>query len=286
MKTLICALVAAAALAGPARAGDKPPIFVRTAAVPDKPGFAIDPAKAYVMLRGDMPVAMYLMRVPSAEDKATYEAFRMRGLAAARAKYPKKLKDYGDAMEAFNANGGEMPRKPIEPTEENFQVTPFEVLTAISIGPLYRFAKSKSGESTYLQELTPGEYRLYGPIVYTGAGLAGACYCMGSVKFEARAGEITDLGVILAKQSPMPLAPADDSSKPIELVPATFLGPAPAGMALDPRLASLPIRRAEFHPVGKLPNYFGIAVDRIPPIPGVIAYDRDRIVDLTATHAQ
>jgi hypothetical protein len=32
----------------------------------------------------------------------------------------------------------------------------------------------------------------------------------------------------------------------------------------------------------ELPNYFGLSIDRFPAIDGVMRYDRDRIVDLTA----
>jgi hypothetical protein len=57
-------------------------------------------------------------------------------------------------------------------------------------------------------------------------------------------------------------------------------------MTLDPRIASLPIRRAEFHAVGKLPNFFGVRLGRIPAMPGVIDYDHDRIIDLAGGEAQ
>lgn len=285
-KALICAAAAALALAGPALAGDKPPVFVETMAVPDKPGFAIDPARGYVLLRGDISTAMYLMRVPSDADATAYAAYRARELARAHEKYVRKLKQYEDQIAAPAQAGVARPVKPIEPTDENFQAIPFEVLTAISIGPLNRFAKVKGGASTYLQMLTPGEYRLYGPIVVTPSGPMGACYCMGSVKFEVRAGEITDLGALLLKGLPLQRPPEGDSSMPLLGDPSVYLRPAPPELPLDSRLASLPIRPAIFHPVGKLPNYYGIQVARIPPIPGVIAYDRDRIIDLTAGGAR
>lgn len=279
----ICAAAAAFAFAVPALAGDKPPPLVETAAIPDKPGFAIDPAKAYVLLRGDMPTAMFLVRVPSDADKAAYAAYRAYALAKAHDKYESQLRQYEQSKGNPPPPGADPLVKPVEPTEANFQATPYEKLTAISIGPVNRFAKEKSGASTYLQMLTPGEYRLYGPIAIAAEGPTGACYCMGSVKFEVRAGEITDLGVMLYKGMPKQAKPDGDSSMPLLGEPSGFLVDAPPEMVLDPRLASLPIRRAEFHPVGKLPNYYGIQVGRIPAMPGIIAYDRDRIIDLTAS---
>jgi hypothetical protein len=282
IRKLICALAAAAAFAAPAGAQDtKTPVFMETRAVPNKPGFAIDPAKGYVLLRSDLGSSLFLSRVPSADDKAVYERWRLALLAKARAKYPGKVRDYEKAFEVARTTGGEFPVRPVEPTEENFQATPFDLLTMVSIGPLFRYAKSKDKGSTYLQELTPGEYRIYGPILISPSGPMGTCFCMGSVKFEVRAGEITDIGAILSKDMPPP-PPADDSSMP-QAISNAFLVPAPPELPLDPRLAGMPMRRAVFQPVGKSPNYYGIAIGRIPPMPGVIAYDRDRIIDLTAT---
>lgn len=282
MRKLICALAALAAFSGTAHAGDKAPVFIETKAVPDKPGFAIDPAKAYVLLRSDEPTAMMFTRVPTAEEAATYEAYRLREFEKAHAKYLKKIKAWEEVVEFAKQNNRPVSGdKPIEPTRETFQATPYEMLTMVSIGPIFRFSKKDGGESTYLQALTPGDYRLYGPIYMANEGAVGSCYCMGSVKFTVRAGEITDLGVILSKGAAPTAAVVGDSSMPTTSVPVSFLGAAPAGMVLDPRIASLPMRRPELQPAGKLPNYYGVEVGRVPAIPGVIGYDRDRIVDLT-----
>lgn len=277
---LICALAVMASLAGTAHAGDKPPVYVETAAVPDKPSFTINPAKAYVLLRGDTSTAMKLARVADAEEQASYEAYRLREFEKAHAKYLKKAKLWEQQAKFLKASGKPLPPKPSEPLRDTFQVTPYEVLTMVSIGPIYRFAKSDT-QSTYLQALTPGEYRLYGPIYMAAEGAIGSCYCMGSVKFTARAGEVTDLGVILTRGVTAPTAPQGDSSMPTPFAAQVFLGEAPVGMTLDPRIAGLPIRRAAFRPVGKLPNYYGVELGRIPAMAGVIGYDRDRILDLT-----
>jgi hypothetical protein len=29
-----------------------------------------------------------------------------------------------------------------------------------------------------------------------------------------------------------------------------------------------------------MPNYFGVLIDRLAPIPGVLGYERDRVIDL------
>lgn len=287
MKKATPLVLAAMALASPALAGDKHPAFVESKAMKDKPAVTLDPARAYVMLRTDEAVPLYLMRVPSAADQAAYTALRAEAFAEARRKYAKKLASYERARKTAEATPkgtarSSIPERPVEPTEANFEFTPFGMMAAVGIGPRDRFAKGKGGTSTYLQELTPGEYRIYGPIlVANGAAPTGTCFCMGSVKFEARAGEIADLGVILTDQVAPPKAPSGDSSMPVLLRVPNYLGPAPSDMALDPRLAQTRLRRAEYRPVGKLPNYFGVTVGRIPAMEGVLRYQRDRIVDLT-----
>jgi len=273
-----------AMVAAPALADEEMPVFVSSAPVKDKPVVTLDPARGYVMLRTDVQTPIYLMKVPTAKDQAAYDRLRAAAFAEAREKYEKKQKAYERARAAYAKNPGfTMPEKPFEPTEANFQFTAFNLIASASFGPMNRFAKGEGGASTYLQEITPGEYRIYGPIFVGPQAMMGACYCMGSVKFEVRAGEITDMGVILSKGVELPKAPPGDSSMPVWLKFPDFLGAAPSGYALDPRLKAYTVRRAAYRPVGKLPNYFGITLSRIPEMPGVLRYERDRIVDLTGT---
>lgn len=287
MKALILSMLASLTLAAPALAGEKHPAFVESKPVKDKPAITIDPNRGYVMLRTDQATPLYLMRVPTAEDQAVYDRLRAEALDEARGKYAKKFASYQRAKaQADSTPKGvarpSVPEKPVEPTETNFEFTPFGMMAAVDIGPSNRFAKGKGGASTYLQELTPGEYRIYGPIqVDNGTPPLGTCFCMGSVKFAVRAGEITDMGVILTDRLAKPDRPAGDSSMPEMLDVPNYLGAAPADMLLDPRLAQAMVRRADYRPVGKLPNYLGVTVGRIPTMPGVLRYERDRIVDLT-----
>ncbi|MCX8475812.1 MAG: hypothetical protein MT490_08450 [Sphingomonas sp.] len=289
MNKLLLSALASLTLASPAIAGDKHPVFVETKAVKDKPVVALDPAKAYVMLRTDEAVPLYLMRMPTADEQAVYAELRSKALAEARGKYAKKRANYDRAVTAAaklpkGSPAPRIPDEPIEPTEANFEFTPFGAMAAVGIGPLDRFAKAKGGASTYLQELTPGEYRIYGHLVIGPNAALGSCFCMGSVKFEARAGEIVDMGVILTDGIARPKATPGDSSMPVVMDIPNYLGPAPAEMTLDPRLAQMTVRRAEYRPVGKLPNYFGVTIGRIPEMAGVFRYERDRIVDLAGTN--
>lgn len=273
-------LAALGLLAAPAIAKTKPPVFVESQPVKDKPVVALDPTKAYVLLRSDLATPLYLMKVPTAADQAAYDKLRADALAESREKYARKLVGYEqDRKLAAKTPNMRPPERPTEPTEDNFQFVSFEMMASVGVGPLNRFAKSKES-SVYLQELTPGTYRIYGLLSVMPNGAAvGSCFCMGSVKFTARAGEIADMGVIQAKVTPQRYE--GDSSHPADLAGQTFFAPAPAGMPNDPRLASARIVPARYHPIGKLPNYLGLTITRLPAMADVMRYDRDRIVDMS-----
>ena len=254
-----CALI----FVGSAAIAAKDPIYVTSTAVGNKPTLSADPAKGYALFRSTMPTSIYLIRVPDAADLKIYNETRAEALAEERAKYPRRMKSYERDVAIYERSHGTnpavtMPKKPIEPTEENFEYPAFETLAGAMLGGGGRFAKGEKGYSVYLQELTPGTYRIYG----SGALLMGLghCFCMGSVKFDVKAGEVADLGTLNAPDRLMPFRD---------------------GMAIDQRLSQWTVKPATFRPVGKLPNYFGVNVTRIQPIESVIAYDRDKILDAT-----
>ncbi len=288
MRALIAtAALAAALVASSAHAAKKEKVvFVEAGAVADKPVVSLDATRAYVMLRSDVAVPLHLMRVPDAEDQAKYDQLRADALIEAKEKYARKARAYERDMASWEkypkgSARPPKPEKPVEPTEENFEFVPFGLMTGVSIGPLFRFSKGSGGDkvSTYVHQLTPGTYRVYGMMsVIPGGGAYGSCFCMGSVKFEVKAGEITDLGRFVARE--LPKRDSSDNAKPLPLG-VDYKLPV-AGDAADPRLAALPVRPATLKPVGKLPNYFGMTIDRFPAIDGVMRYDRDKIVDLTS----
>ena len=53
-----------------------------------------------------------------------------------------------------------------------------------------------------------------------------------------------------------------------------------AGDRIDPRLASYTIVPAELHAGRRVPNYLGLEIDRVMPIDGVLAYRRDKVIDV------
>lgn len=133
----------------------------------------------------------------------------------------------------------------------------------------FRYTPRLSGK-TYLRAVRPGSYILYGNIAVGNNGAhVGVCLCMGSVRFEAPPGRIVDLGLIL-----WPHAGKTERPWGVSVIPY-----APE-MIVPARLAGLPRIVAEFHAAPKLPNLFGVEIDRHDPMPGVLAYDRDLPVDV------
>jgi hypothetical protein len=273
-------LLLAALLPLPALAKEKPPVFVEAKWVKDAPAITLDPAKAYVLLRtpGAMPVSF--VRVPSAEDQAAYDKLRAAAFEDAREDYAKKLKRWeAEKAAAARTPGLRVGPQPVEPTEANFQFVPFAQLANFGMGPFNRFANK--GGTVFLHAVTPGTYRLHGQNDPLLGG--GVCYCMGSVQFEAGAGTITDLGTLGADPAGMEPPVKNDSSAPRTFAFALALIPAGADAPLDPRLAALPRTPAKLRAAGKMANYWGIAVSRLPAVPGVLGYERDRVVDAAGT---
>jgi len=280
MRRAIVAAVLMSCLSAPAFA--KKVVFVESSPVADKPSVKLDPAKAYVLVRTEVPVPMMWIKDPSPEDLKTYNEMRAKALAKAKAKYVADARIYPALVKA-----GSKVEKPVEPTEENFQFTPFAALANVVFGPAFRFAKKDDGASTYLQEITPGTYSLYA------LGLSGnvqsICFCMGSLRFDVAAGEVVDLGRIGVDTQEGDTGrekvdrQTDDNSVP----PSTSfrLTPATADMEVDPRLAAAHIRPAAYRPAGKVPNFLGVIISRLPETPGVVRYERDHIIDLTAAPA-
>lgn len=206
----------------------------------------IDPAKAYIFVRSpEGRAAGTFLKTPTPAEIAHHEANPQRRL-------------YG--------------RDPY-PIDANMTVT---------FGPKSFFDRSgrPDGSFTYLTEVEPGEYTYLGPMIVTTHGPApGECYCMGSVKFVAKAGQITSLGDFLslgwADRKALMQTTIDPASIPDR--PA-----APTDWSVPDSLAQYPHAKAELRAVGRRDNFFNALVGRIPPVPGVLAYDRDAVIDLVA----
>jgi hypothetical protein len=137
-------------------------------------------------------------------------------------------------------------------------------------------------EWTYVVAVKPGTYIV--------AGVGFTSLCLGTVKFDAKPGVITDLGYILiARNREKTPAPElqdvvarirRDQFMPFVLAVRPFV----EGMPVPVAIANLPKVSADYHVVRSFPNYFHTLVDRIVPMPGLIDYDSEgHAIDLKAT---
>ena len=138
----------------------------------------------------------------------------------------------------------------------------------------------------HLIEVRPGTWWLYGQ--KTDAFLDGPwlnCLCMGTLRFETRAGTITDLGTIrdIAFETRGGKRPdrrgGNAGFRPDRERRAIVVEQAAADAPVPAILAAIPRERGAYRAAGWLPNIDGTRIDRISAMPGIIAYDRDRVVD-------
>lgn len=278
-KSLVLALVAASlplpALAAPA------PGYAVSAAVEEKNLASgkkqIDPAKGYIYFHGPARQTILLLKTPSDDQRSVFEADWKAALEKARRKYPGQLKTWQADAEVAKQAEIKLRPKPVEPTEQNFSIGNIETRMQVQIGPQYVYAKSET-DYGYLEEVEPGTYTIYGPMFVAPNGAAGGkCFCMGSVKFEVAAGQITNLGDFMTLAwmgADEPLRKHDPSlaGKPARAV----------NYDLPASLAGKAGQHAELRAAGKMNNFYGIVIDRMPAVPGVLAYERDKVIDLKA----
>jgi hypothetical protein len=225
---------------------------------------------AYLLLRtskaksGMFPIQHVLMRIPSPQELEAYRAAR-------KLAYDRALPEL-----TAKAKGGKV--QTIDEFEFDYdgKANSFVVDSGKFI---------EDGEMrTILLEVPPGSYVLYG-ITLGNRGLV-TCNCLGTVRFDARAGAITDVGSLYAdkvhKKSPVPHL--EDNLGPSmfqygfifgeALVPPDAATPVPAA------LKSLTVEPARFEVVGEYYEPGAGSINRLAPIPGLLGYNRGRAVDL------
>lgn len=249
----------------------------------------IEPDAGYIFVSGPLRQNALLLRLPDAATVADYEKDWAEALAKVQKKYPGKLKSWEQRAAVARQTKGRVPEKPIEPTAENFAIGAIELRDPVSFGPQYVFAKTEAPESfSYLTKVKPGRYAYYGPIFVAGGGaMAGFCYCMGTVAFEVKPGVITDTGnffLVGPGLDPdfLGTGPATGSEAGLYRPQGLAKDYGPLRFGVPDTLKAYPYAEADFRAYGKLDNFYGLSVSRMPPVPGVLAYDRDRVVDLKA----
>ncbi len=286
LRHLAAAIVALMLSIAPAEANDSPmKQFGSDAAV------QIDSSTAYLTYRTRMKAQLHFIRAVTPDDRAIYEKKRSIAFGRVHRSYETDLAEWQDKdaiwrnmAKAHKLNGALEPIRPVEPSEADFAYPAAEFGNLVSVGTGPQFDKG-ANTFTYLVAVQPGTYTLYGAFLGGNGAAIGTCLCMGSVKFEAAAGKVTDMGELRLPDEPAVVKsgaeyPKVEANKAGNLPPVLI--PSSPGLKPAGRLAGLPIVAADLHAADKIPNFFGILIDRLPSIPGILAYDRDAIIDLKA----
>lgn len=182
-----CALLASLSHAAPAVARDQ---------VDDDDPVAVQPGKAYIFYRTSRRLPVRFLREVGPAQRAAHEAERDRALARARRRSEQALRNWEqDVRNCGTRPSGAYCRaglgeRPVLATAENFAFPAPELGNFVTVerGPTFTRAE---GAFTYLMAVDPGTYILYGQITETPQNVStGTCLCMGSVRFEARPGQI------------------------------------------------------------------------------------------------
>lgn len=230
----------------------------------------LNAAKAYLLLRsstaksGMMSIRHVLLRVPTEQEIAAYRAAKE---AAYRAELPALTK---------KAKGGAVP------TIDQYA---FDYPGPTNLFDINSNEFLEDGDMrTFLVEVPAGTYVLYGSSV-GGVGLS-SCNCLGTVKFHAAPGMITNLGSLYIDKvhKPSPVPHLEDNIGPSMfqygfvigqgLVPTDDNTPTPAVLA---DLKTVP---AEYHAVGLFREPGAAGINRLAPVPGILGYDRGKVIDL------
>lgn len=219
----------------------------------------VAPQTAYLFVRTQSRLPLTFLREVTPAELTEWRTARAAALARAREQAARLFRNY--MLTVRDCEGRPAPcvnmAMPTPVTDEGFAFTPPEADNFVSLNPGRLFTRNGDGDFSYFIAVQPGTYMLYGALVIAN-GASGTCLCMGSVRFEARPGQITDLGLISPDVAVRPYEP---------------------GMARPDRLSGHPVAAAEWRAAGKVSNFFGILINRHPQLPGILSYRRDRVID-------
>jgi hypothetical protein len=139
--------------------------------------------------------------------------------------------------------------------------------------------------ATALAEVPPGDYVVYGEGY---SGFLYQCFCLGTVRFSAAAGEVVDAGtMVFAKAwepSPIPeLVGEVDLGRSAVMDYGLFavaIRPAQNGGTTLPMLDSARIKPARYRAVGPFVDTNVIHINRLAAMPGVLAYEQGKVIDV------
>lgn len=235
----------------------------------------IDPALGYILISAPGRTTGTFIKSPSDADRAEFQADWDKAFAKAQRRYASDLKQWEFKRREKQPAGP----KPVEPSPATVSIGDIERRLTAGFGPMFVFEKAADDSVSYLMQVEPGTYTYYGPVmVMPNGAAAGAYFCMGTVAFEVKPGIITNLGDFLS------LGWAGDEAMRMTSAMPQAPGriPTPASYPVPATLANYTVTPADWRAAGKLNNFFGIGVSRMPPVDGVLAYERDKVIDLRA----
>lgn len=238
----------------------------------DKDMVSVDPTLGYVVIRSSYANGIELLRQVDASDRATWENNRLNDYTKARKKYDRALKNYEADSKAWDSGNSfdrqvlrTKPKKPAEVTLESTPILPIEFSNFVTVARKPAVVEDSSGMRTYIVEVKPGTYYLYGVPNPMGAIGVGTCFCMGTVGFTVRPGQIVDAGTVTGAKD--------------FFTPPTYT-PALASPVSLPQLGGRKADPATLIAVGKMANFRSTPITRLNAVPGVLAYERDIPLDV------
>ncbi|NBC36787.1 hypothetical protein GTZ99_09485 [Novosphingobium sp. FSY-8] len=245
-------------------------------------GYKFKPERGYILMSAHSRVGFgTFLRLPDARDWKAYEADLQKALVRAQKAYPSLVSQWQFDTQLAKDNHKPLPPKPVEPTLADVSAERPETRNMATLGPMFVFAKDKD-RFNYLSEVEPGTYVFFGMLSQV-EQLPSVCMCMGTVSFTVKAGEVTDLGNMLERLPQLPEKPTAGMgsaamqaklwAKQRERSQMGELWGAP-GLPADWR-----VTRAELFAYGKMNNLTGALIDRVAPIPGILAYRHDTVID-------
>jgi hypothetical protein len=245
-------------LAAPVAAKDAPPISQFKAGE----SIAINSDKAYILMRYETNTSTMtpmLMRIPTVEEMAAYESAKQ----AAYDKDKKKAVPYPKFRFLY------------EGSPNLYEVKP-------------KKAVHVEGKTMWaLAEVPAGDYILYG---LGWNGFLQQCFCFGTIGFTARQGEVADIGKIMVAKAWEPSTfkelAGEDNLGPTAVMDyglfAAALKPSDGKAALPAALAALSPKPAQFRAIGPYIEPNTILANRLAAVPGVLAYDQGRVIDIAS----
>jgi hypothetical protein len=267
VRLLWIGLITLAAMASPIESADARDTAGATSMAVVPP--VLRPDMAYLLMRtnkgrvGLFALRHVLMRIPSQNEMESYRT-------------AKKL-DYEAKLPKLRHGAKDAPVPTIESYSFNYKGS------ANAFYVDYGKYIEDGSIRTLLIEMPAGEYIIYGSAwdatLYT-------CNCLGTVRFNARAGMITNLGALYVDQvvtdSPVPHL-EDNVGRSMGKFGGLLgqaLIPADARTSIPAALRGYPITPARFEVVGQYYEPGAPSINRLAPIPGLLGYVRGKPVDL------